>query len=262
MNRVLLLVAAAALLLAGSGAIWMAANMNRTPVASAPLASKPHQALVPPPRAKKDVPEGWLTEFTLTERSGKPVSTKDLEGKVWAASFFFADCPGECHQQNLAIGAFQKEFGPKGVTFVSITVNPERDTPERLRDYASKYTSSPDQWLFLTGDLTYIRRIGAEMFSVAVDKGTHGSRLILVDKWGNIRGYHSTNATAFPEEYASIRPQLRKLLAETEPPAEFRVEGSSGDSAHQNAPADKTAPASAEAPASDEASQDVPPESP
>jgi cytochrome oxidase Cu insertion factor (SCO1/SenC/PrrC family) len=236
MNKTFLMLAAAVLFLAGVGAIWFANQYRQEPVSVKVLPSQTGTAEAPSPRAKKDVPAGWLDSFELTERSGKKIGTEDLAGKVWAASFFFADCPGECHQQNLSIGQFQQEFGPQGVTFVSITVNPKRDTPERLREYAGRYTKSADQWLFLTGDLTYIRRIGAEFFSVAVDEGTHGSRLILVDKWGNLRGYYSTNSSAFSEEYAGIRPQLRKLLAETEPPAEFRAEGAKGDSPHEAKP--------------------------
>lgn len=231
MKRAALILLALLLIAGGSAALIMATQMNRPPVEVKQLTVRPANE-APPPRAKKDLPKGWLDNFTLTERSGRKFHSADLEGKVWAASFFFADCPAECHRQNQSISQIAKEFGPQGVTFVSITVDPERDTTQRLQEYARTYTKSPDQWLFLTGELDYIRRVGAEYFSVAVDKGTHGSRLILVDKWGNLRGYYSTNGARSPEEYAAIRPKLRELLAEKEPPAEFKPEGASGDSAH------------------------------
>lgn len=243
MNRALLVFVAFLFIAAGSVAVIMAMQLGRRPAVEVrkldTVGTGAGKAERPGPRAKKDVPAGWLDEFTLTERSGKKFDSKDMAGKVWAASFFFADCPGECHQQNLSIARFQKEFGPKGVTFVSITVNPERDTTERLTKYAHDYTKSRDEWLFLTGDLDYIRRVGAEYFGVAVDKSTHGSRLILVDKWGNLRGYYSTNGARNPEEFAGIRPKLKELLAEEEPPAEFKPEGNAGDSAHGNEPVEK-----------------------
>lgn len=231
MKRAVLIFVALLCIAAGSVAVMMAMQRGRPPVEVKQLTVRPTNN-APPPRAKKDLPKGWLDEFELTERSGKKFDSKDMTGKVWAASFFFADCPGECHQQNLAIAQVAKEYAPKGVTFVSITCNPERDTPQRLQEYARTYTKSPDEWLFLTGELDYIRRVGAEYFGVAVDKNTHGSRLILVDKWGNLRGYYSTNGKRSPEEYAAIRPKLRELLAEKEPPAEFKPEGAQGDSAH------------------------------
>lgn len=231
MKRAMLIGLALLLIVAGGAVVMRAMQMNRPPVEVRTLPAKAGNDR-PPPRAKKDVPAGWLDEFALQERNGKQFNSQDMAGKVWAASFFFADCPGECHQQNLAISQVARDFADQDVTFVSITVNPERDTPERLREYARTYTKSADKWLFLTGELDYIRRVGAEYFGVAVDKSTHGSRLILVDKWGNLRGYYSTNGARNPEEYAGIRPKLKELLAEKEPPTEFKTEGHAGDSAH------------------------------
>lgn len=239
MKRAVLFAVALLFLAGGVVAVMMASQMRRPPVEAQQVVVRRTTDTAPLPRAKKDVPQGWLDEFTLTERSGKKFDSAEMAGKVWAASFFFADCPGECHQQNLAIAQIAKEFGPEGVTFVSVTCNPERDTPERMREYARTYTKSPNEWLFLTGELDYIRRVGAEFFGVAVDKNTHGSRLILVDKWGNLRGYYSTNGARSPEEYAAIRPKLRELLKEEEPPAEFKAEGAAGDSAHESAPETK-----------------------
>lgn len=256
MKKAILVLLALVLISGGVGILAMAFQMSRPAIEAQPvLVAAVDNA--PPPRAKKDVPEGWLDKFTLTERSGKKFNSEDLAGKVWAASFFFANCPGECHQQNLSIAQVQKEFGPQGVTFVSVTVDPENDTVEKLREYARNYTKSEDQWLFLRGDLEYTRRVGAEFFGVAVDKGTHGSRLILIDKWGNIRGYYSTNGARSPEEYTAIRPKLRELLAEKEPPAEFRAEGASGDSgygSHQTESAEPAEPA----PATDAAADETP----
>jgi protein SCO1/2 len=220
MKRAILMLSALLLIAGGATAIVIGMQYHRPAVEVRALEVNPATTTTHT-RAKKDLP-AWIDSFQLTERSGKEFDSRNMEGKVWAASFFFGNCPGECQRQNKEIARLQEEFGKQGVTFVSITVDPERDTPERLREYARDYTKSPDQWLFLTGDLSYIRRIGAEFFGVAVDKGTHGSRLILVDKWGNLRGYYSTNGSASPEEFAAIHPTLKQLLAETEEPEEFK----------------------------------------
>lgn len=242
MNKALLTFSALMMLACGVALLWVATQWNRPAVETVRIPTKlTISDAPPPPRKKKDLPEGWIDKFTLTERSGKQFKSTDLDGKVWAASVFFADCPGECHQQNLAISQFAKEFGPEGVTFVSLTCNPERDTPERLREYARNYTKSDNEWLFLTGDLNYIRRVGAEYLGVPIDKATHGSRLILFDKWGNIRGYYSTNGKKSPEEFAQIRPMLKKLLAEEKPPEDEAAPDNEANKAeHESLPATET----------------------
>jgi protein SCO1/2 len=169
-----------------------------------------------PPANSKDP---WLKEFTLTERSGKTVSSADLVGHPSVTSFFFASCPGYCMQQNQKVAGVAAEYGPKGVKFVSISVDPDNDTPAVLRDYAHKLKADENDWLFLTGEQRYIARVGAEMFSVVTEKQSHSEKLVVSDKWGNIRGYFYWNN---PAEMADLRKTLDKLLAETEEPAEFK----------------------------------------
>lgn len=169
-----------------------------------------------PPANSKDP---WLTEFTLTERSGKKVSSDQLAGQPYVTSFFFASCPAYCMQQNQKVAGVAAEYGPKGVKFVSITVDPDNDTPAVLREYAHKLKADEDDWLFLTGDQKYIARIGAEMFSVVAEKLTHSEKLVVSDKWGNIRGRFYWNN---PAEMAEMRTMLDQLLAETEEPEEFK----------------------------------------
>ena len=85
-----------------------------------------------PPGAGAD----WLTGFTLTERSGKLVQWEDLAGKVRVVSFFFSSCPASCLQQNFKTRDLQQSYAGQEIAFVSITCDPDIDTPERLREYA------------------------------------------------------------------------------------------------------------------------------
>jgi cytochrome oxidase Cu insertion factor (SCO1/SenC/PrrC family) len=159
----------------------------------------------------------WLTDFTLTERSGKTVRWSDLSGKVRVVSFFFSSCPANCLRQNMQVHDVEQAYVGKDVTCVSITCDPDIDSPERLAEYAVKLNATPNQWLFLTGKLIYIRRVAGEQFGVALDKQTHTERLIVCDKWGKIRGTFLWNKL---DEMAQLRLLVDKLLAETEPPAE------------------------------------------
>src|SRR5581483_8579464 len=111
-----------------------------------------------------DSQEGWMDGFTLTERSGREVKWSDLEGKVRVVSFFFSSCPANCLRQNQKIGEIQRAYGGKDLVCVSITCDPDIDSPERLREYAAKLEAPVDQWLFLTGRLIYIRRVASELF--------------------------------------------------------------------------------------------------
>lgn len=135
--------------------------------------------------------EAWLSRFELTERSGETVSSEDLLGQPYVVSFFFTTCPSVCPQQNQKVKQLQERFEGKGVRFLSISVDPEKDTPEVLREYAARFGADQEQWLFLTGDLTYIRRIGGEIFQQPVDKGFHTEKFVLVDAKGKIEGFYS-----------------------------------------------------------------------
>lgn len=166
-----------------------------------------------PPDSESD----WLTDFTLTERSGKSVRWSELGEKVRVVSFFFSSCPANCLRQNMQVRDVEQAYAGKDVVCVSITCDPDVDSPERLAEYAVKLNASRDQWLFLTGKLIYIRRVAGELFGVALDKQTHTERLIVCDKWGKIRGTFLWNKL---DEMAQLRLLVDKLLAETDPPPE------------------------------------------
>ncbi len=159
----------------------------------------------------------WIEEFTLTERSGQDFHSKDLDGEVWVASFFFSSCPASCKQQNDHVYRLHKKWGPRGVKFVSITCDPETDTPEVLRNYAHRFEADDQDWLFLTGELPDVRRIGGEVFGVHVQKGVHMDRFTAVDRWGKVRGHFDWHQ---PDKLVELEASLEKLLAEKEPPAE------------------------------------------
>ena len=148
-----------------------------------------------------------------------------MEGKVWVVSFFFTSCPSSCKEQNAHVFQLHEKWGPRGVTFVSITCDPETDSPAKLRQYADSFKAHRDHWLFLTGSLAHIRRIGSEVFRLPVDKGTHMDRFTLVDKSGNLRGYFNWHD---PLQRVELEASLEKLLAETESSGEPAQEETAG----------------------------------
>jgi protein SCO1/2 len=166
-----------------------------------------------------NVPASWLKDFSLVDQSGKQVATADLRGQVYVTNFFFSSCPGTCLQQNQKIREIAEVYGPRGVTFLSITCDPEIDSPERLREYGTKLKADFRHWRFLTGSMTYLQRVAAEIYNIPLDKGTHSERFFVTDKWGNLRGMFAWNKL---NEITDMKVLLDKLLAEEMPPPELR----------------------------------------
>lgn len=153
--------------------------------------------------------EAWLSRFELIERSGELVKSDDLIGQPYVVSFFFSTCPSICVQQNQKLKELQDKFQGEGVRFIAISVDPETDTPERLREYAARFGADEKQWLFMTGDLTYIRRIGAEVYRQPVDKKFHSERFVLVDPAGEIEGFYN-----WPEkrQFKKLQTTIQMML--------------------------------------------------
>jgi cytochrome oxidase Cu insertion factor (SCO1/SenC/PrrC family) len=132
--------------------------------------------------------DGPVAPFTLIDQDGNEFDTSQLDGKVWVASFFFTNCPAICWRMNQALAAWQHTHPESDIHFVSITCDPDNDTPAALKKYAEHFKADPKRWTFLTGDMSEIQKIGQKSFHIAVVKGDHTDRACVVDKSGKIRG--------------------------------------------------------------------------
>lgn len=161
-----------------------------------------------------------LPAFSLVNRDGRNVTLKDLAGSPWIADFIFTRCPASCPVMTARMSRLDREL-PRdpGMRLVSISVDPEHDTPTVLQRYAASFKAS-DRWLFLTGDGKQIFRLSKEGFKLAVDAspqataGTaepilHSTRFVLVDGQGGVRGFYD----GFDEE--SMKKLVRDLEAVT-----------------------------------------------
>lgn len=185
-----------------------------------------------------------LTEFELTERSGQPFRTADMKGKVWAASFFFTTCPGNCIRLNQNIKFMHNLPELKDVTWLSITCDPDNDTVEALSEYADRWEADPERWLFARADLDYTKRVAAGM-NVALMRKGHQDFAVVVDKTGKIRGMYDATSKSQCER---LHAKLLECLAE-EPPAVSDLKAA--DANAKDAPAEtkpEAAPATAEEP--------------
>ncbi|MGH7928845.1 MAG: SCO family protein, partial [Candidatus Binatia bacterium] len=118
---------------------------------------------------------GAVPEFSLLERKGNKTTLADVRGKVWIADFIYTTCTDTCPTQSAAMARLQEQFAEsRELRFVSFSVDPERDTPEVLSDYAKRFKASADRWLFLTGDKEQIAQLVQLGFRLSAATVTDG----------------------------------------------------------------------------------------
>jgi cytochrome oxidase Cu insertion factor (SCO1/SenC/PrrC family) len=162
----------------------------------------------------------WIREFFLTDQTGKKLFSRDLTGEVWLASFFFSTCPGICIKQNQYLSALQERMGDRKTKFVSITTDPQTDTPAVLADYARRLHAQPDRWLFCSANEKLTRRIAGEFFKASVGGDHHTSRLFVVDRWGQVRGSFDWE---HPEQESQLLALIDQCAEEPAPVSKFKV---------------------------------------
>jgi len=137
---------------------------------------------------------GPAPEFTLTNQDGQPTSLSALRGKVVAITFIYTTCVDTCPLLTAKMASLQGrlggDFGPR-VQFLSISVDPARDTPEVLKRYAEAHGAQGAGWTFLTGTPAEIRTV-AKHYGVYYRKTPRGDvdhtfLTSLVDRDGILR---------------------------------------------------------------------------
>lgn len=200
MNRTLIFFIALLLLFVGSATFWVASNDRAPQSGSSEEADTSYVA-----------PVKELTEFEFTDQLAKPFSSAQLKGQIWLGTFFFADCPSICAQQNLEISKLHKRFNDQGVKFVNITVAPDNDPPHKLLVYANRFSADHENWKFLTGrDMKYVRQVGLDIFGLPAADETHTAEVAVFDREGKMHGTY--NVMDGPE-YAKCVKKVEALLA-------------------------------------------------
>jgi protein SCO1/2 len=132
-----------------------------------------------------------------------------MKGKVWVASFFFATCPGSCTRLNSNIKYLTSLDDIRDVTWVSITVDPENDTLDVLREYADRFGADPQRWLFCRGDFGYVKRLADDVLKVGgVTYKSHNDYAVVVDKNGRVAGMFNGSSTSDSEKGVELLKQL------------------------------------------------------
>ena len=186
--------------------------------------------IVPPAEQGFPVPA-----FSLTERSGETITKDDLLGKVWIASFIFTNCAGPCPKVTATMARLQKELDladEPDLRLVTFSIDPKRDTPKVLREYAKHFQAHPQRWLFLTGDEKTIHNLSVNGFKLLSKRSPqpnppfgqefdHSTKLCVVDKNGVIRDQFDgiqvdtdIDGSRYQESLNKLKATVRELLAE------------------------------------------------
>lgn len=194
-DKLLLAVTAVMLLMAGPYVLVKTGAWE--PVASG--ASGPSSTL--PVRGPDDLPVICkLDDFSMTDQTGQTIRRADLLGQVWVADVIFTRCPGPCTKMTSRIADLQDSIPPQWpVKFVSLTTDPQFDTPEVLRSYAEGFQADPQRWHFLHASKPAIADLAVNSLKLVVldkeearespnDLFIHSTTLALVDKHGRLRG--------------------------------------------------------------------------
>jgi protein SCO1/2 len=164
---------------------------------------------------KPDLPKLYpVPDAKLVDEQGKPVNLSTFKGGVTVYDFIFTSCTGTCPIMTNNMRALTAEIDRDApVRFVSITVDPTRDTPDVLAKYAQRVRNDP-RWTFLTGDRDTIVDVSVKGFKLTAgdpmpggEPLLHSSKFAVADKTGVIRAYFDGT------DGASMKPAVEAIDA-------------------------------------------------
>lgn len=137
---------------------------------------------------------GPAPQFELTNTESQTFSSDTLKGKVWVADFVFTTCAGPCPVMTENLAWIHRSYLlEKEVALVTVTVNPDYDSPKVLKEYAAKHQADTASWHFLTGTKEAIHDLAHKGFKLGDPENPvfHSPHMALVDAQGQIRGYYN-----------------------------------------------------------------------
>ncbi|GMQ30837.1 SCO family protein [Algoriphagus confluentis] len=146
-----------------------------------------------------DSGQHFIPEFSFLNQNGESLGRAEMEGKITIVDFFFTSCPSICPLMSKEMERVNDMFRdePK-IQIMSISIDPEYDTLEILKEYAEKHNAIPGKWHFLSGpkEETYqLAKCGFVLPTLdgngVPDDFVHSDKFVLIDEMGRIRGYYS-----------------------------------------------------------------------
>jgi protein SCO1/2 len=162
-----------------------------------------------------------VADFSLTNQNNSTVSLADLRGHVWVGDIIFTTCPGPCTRMSQQMKELQDALPADNKTkLVSLTTNPDNDTPAVLKAYGELHGADWNRWMFLTGTKKQINNLAVDSLKLSAvekkpeervtpeDLWVHSTIFVVVDKHAQLRGIYQTGG-----EDVSWPAEKKKLLA-------------------------------------------------
>lgn len=192
------------LALLGGAVLFVAASRGRTAAGTPVLAELP--------------------DFALVDQAGKRFDRQSLRGKTHVVNFFFTSCPTSCPLLTKKMRELVRRTAPsEPIAFVSFSVDPERDTPEKLRAFADGYGADLSRWSFVTGPGEALFDVVVQGFKVGMSPKpvvgappdiydvSHGEQFVIVDGRARLRAFLSAQEDA---DLDRILATARRVAAE------------------------------------------------
>jgi protein SCO1/2 len=162
----------------------------------------------------------FVKDWSFMNTDSAIVTNKDLSDVVYVSDFFFRSCPTICPKVAREMKRVYKAYedNPQ-VKFVSFTLDPKRDTPQKLKEYAANLQVDTDKWWFLHGDKDETFDLTSEYMQIGYEDEDapggldHSGKLILTDKEGHIRSFSEGTD---PDETPKLIKDIKTLLKEYE----------------------------------------------
>ena len=148
---------------------------------------------------------GPVADFALLNQDGRATTLADLSNHVWVADIIFSRCAGSCPVMSGQMKSLQDALPPASrAKLVTLTTDPDFDTPPVLKKYAERFGADSNRWVFLTGAKLEIARLAANSLKLSAvpvkpeeqkdpaDLFIHSTIFVIVDRQARLRGTFET----------------------------------------------------------------------
>ena len=166
---------------------------------------------------------GEVPNFVLTNQVGRAVTLADLTNQVWVANIVFTRCPGPCLQMTRQMKLIQDAVPPQlPVRFISLTADPDFDSPAVLEQYAQKMLADENRWQFLTGPKQRVYGLAMKGLKLAIEENPdpgptesqfiHSTRFVVIDQAGRLRGvsFDGTDPNLVSQVVRTVKQLVRE----------------------------------------------------
>jgi len=170
---------------------------------------------------------GQVSDFALTNQTGQLVTLLDLTNHVWLADIIFTRCAGSCPVMTRQMRMLQDVLpAASPARLVSLTTDPDYDSPAILQRYAGHYGADSNRWMFLTGTKAQLAGLAATSLKLGatpvappdqktpVDLFIHSTIFVAVDKHARLRGVFETEGDGV--DWTNVQPRIRQTISQLE----------------------------------------------